>query len=255
MPTSAPETTTTAETEVERLTRRNAFLEAELRRSREELVRFGSDAERSEERLTNKLLMRLGQLRQEKEQLALSVEREEEFLTNTLQRKLRQLQQDKIDLENKLETEQEFMVNRLQKQLEAALNANPGSQNAILDKVNLENELEQEQEYVVNRLQKQVLSVKVEKRKMETRLLEEMMSMVTLLEVQVYANVPAVTALDNLERELHAMKDSIYVRMKKQQAAPISDDISETHALNNEVLLEQLAPGFHRPSFSRRGTL
>ncbi|OQR97838.1 coiled-coil domain 6-like protein [Achlya hypogyna] len=246
---------TPAESELDALRRRNLFLEAELRRSREELVRFGSDAERSEERLTNKLLHRLGQLRLEKEQLALSVEREEEFLTNTLQRKLRQLQQDKIDLENKLETEQEFMVNRLQKQLEAALSANPGGQNAIIDKVKLENELEQEQEYVVNRLQKQVTSVKVEKRKMEQRLLEEMLQMITLLEAQVYSNVPAETALDSLERELQSMKDSIYVRMKKQQATPLTDDISETHSLNNEVLSEQLHPGLQRPPFSRRGTL
>ncbi|OQS05060.1 coiled-coil domain 6 [Thraustotheca clavata] len=242
------------ESEIERLTRRNAYLEAELRRSREELVRFGSDAERSEERLTNKLLVRLGQLRMEKEQLALSVEREEEFLTNTLQRKLRQLQQDKIDLENKMENEQEFMVNRLQKQLEAAQNAS-SSQNAILDKVKLENELEQEQEYVVNRLQKQVMSVKVEKKKMEQRMLEEMLTMVSVLEARIYANVSAEAALDHVERELHTMKDSIYLRMKKQQATPLTDDISETRALNNEVLHEPFNPSLPRLAFFRRGTL
>ncbi|KAF0700082.1 Aste57867_9361 [Aphanomyces stellatus] len=232
--------------EVDRLQRRNTFLEEELRRSREVLVQFGSDAERSEERLTNKLLARLGQLRLEKEKLALSVEREEEFLTNTLQRKLRQLQQDKVDLENKLESEQEFMVNRLQKQLEAALAANPTS--AAADKVQLENELEQEQEYVVNRLQKQVLGVKIEKKKMEHRMLEEMAAMITSLE-------PKVDDPQTMKHALAAMKDAVNDRLKSHMATGVAQDTSETNAINNDVLQEPIpAPSRHH-FINRRGTL
>ncbi|CAK4120678.1 unnamed protein product [Aphanomyces euteiches] len=239
-------TMTVVDPEIDRLTRRNAFLEEELRRSREQLVQFGSDAERSEERLTNKLLARLGQLRMEKEKLALSVEREEEFLTNTLQRKLRQLQQDKVDLENKLESEQEYMVNRLQKQLEAAL-ASTTPSNATADKVQLENELEQEQEYVVNRLQKQVMSVKVEKKRMEQRMLDEMLTMVTSLESHVEDP-------QTMRHALTSLKSAINERLKAHQATGVTQDTSETTALNNEVLQES----FHLPvrhHFSRRGTL
>jgi RecJ-like exonuclease len=47
-----------------------------------------ADAEKQEENITNKLLVRLDILRQEKADLAMKVEQEEEYLTNTLQKKL-----------------------------------------------------------------------------------------------------------------------------------------------------------------------
>ncbi|RHY06960.1 hypothetical protein DYB25_001307 [Aphanomyces astaci] len=244
MPAAAPHVdpstpaAATASYEMESLIRRNAALEDLVRRSREELVRFGSDAERSEERLTNKLLARLGQLRLEKEKLAMNVEREEEFLTNTLQRKLRQLQQDKVDLENKLESEQEFMVNRLQRQLEVA-------NNATADKVQLENELEQEQEYIVNRLQKQVLAVKIEKKKVEQRMLDEMVAMVSSLEA--YAEDPQM-----MKHALATAKEALHERVKAHKATGVAQDTSDTTSLNNEVLLESVSSRHH---LNRRGTL
>ncbi|ETW02619.1 hypothetical protein H310_06084 [Aphanomyces invadans] len=226
--------------EMERLVRRNAALEDEVRRSREELVRFGSDAERSEERLTNKLLARLDRLRLEKEKLALAVEREEEFLTNTLQRKLRQLQQDKVDLENKLENEQEFIVNRLQRQLEVAANA-------TADKVQLENELEQEQEYLVNRLQKQVLGVKIEKKKAEQRMLDEMVALVSSFEA--YVDDPQM-----MKHALASAKEALHARVKAHLASAVAQDTSDATALNSEVLLESVSSPM-RHHLNRRGTL
>jgi coiled-coil domain-containing protein 6 len=227
--------------EMDKLYRRNAYLEEELRRSREELVRFGSDAERNEERMTNKLLVRLGQLRQEKENLALSIEREEEMMTNTLQRKLLQLKQEKIDLENKLEIEQELIVNRLQKQLHAVQVVNPLVQDNNMDKVQLGNELEQEQAFVVNRLKEQVLTVKLEKEQMEQRMLDEMKFMLSTLESHLTNVTDSDTLRDVLEKEIRSMKDAVRIRLQKHQEMTVTDvKTFNTSCLNNAALQETL---------------
>ena len=86
---------------------RTAALELEVKTLRSSLVALGESTEAEEERLTNRLIKRLHDVKSEKEQLALEVEREEGLLTNNLQKKLNQLRKEKVDLENKLEHEQE----------------------------------------------------------------------------------------------------------------------------------------------------
>jgi exonuclease VII large subunit len=85
---------------------------------RADSARTAMELEEEEEKITNKLMKRLTELKQEKEKLARQSESEEEFLTNTLQLRLEELQRQKHSIIASAEAEQEFIVNRLQRQLD-----------------------------------------------------------------------------------------------------------------------------------------
>ena len=67
---------------------RNAILTNEVAKLRAAFAESNSAAEAGEERVVNRMIGRLSDLRKEKEAIALEVEREEELLTNTLSRRL-----------------------------------------------------------------------------------------------------------------------------------------------------------------------
>ncbi|RLN89720.1 hypothetical protein BBJ28_00020337 [Nothophytophthora sp. Chile5] len=259
---------------------RTAALEMEAKMLRAALVALGESTEFEEERMTNRLIKRLSDVKGEKEKLALEVEREEELLTNNLQKKLDQLRKEKVDLENKLENEQEYIVNRLSKQLEAAraekerllqeLQSEDASVRHALEsqvakilheKVHLENELEQEQEFLVNRLQKQLTGMQAEKRRMERKLARENVALfdqmqlkldVLRLECGDDANVFAdgVTKLVAKAKEQQAKKAADGLKTTK-------DDISvlDWAASSSSSCKTQLTPEGLVYQHIRRGTM
>lgn len=80
--------TTTLLPQLNRERQRNAILTNEVAKLRVAFAESNSAAEVGEERVVNRMIGRLSDLRKEKEAIALEVEREEELLTNTLSRRL-----------------------------------------------------------------------------------------------------------------------------------------------------------------------
>ncbi|CAH0517706.1 unnamed protein product [Peronospora belbahrii] len=223
---------------------RTAALELEVKALRASLVALGESTEFEEERMTNRLMKRLHDVKSEKEKLVLEVEREEELLTNKLQKKLNQLRKEKVDLENKLENEQEYIVNRLSKQLEAARrekerllqelqNEDNGVRKALEsqvakilhEKVHLENELEQEQEFLVNRLQKQLSGLHSERRRMERKLAKQNVALLDQMQLKI--DVLRLECGDNVNAFADGVS-KILAKAKKQQAKKAADVVKNT---------------------------
>lgn len=258
---------------------RTAALELEVRTLREALVQMGESTEFEEERIANRLIKRLHELKAEKEKLALEVEREEELLTNSLQKKLLQLRKEKVDLENKLENEQEYIVNRLHKQLEAAkgekerLLQELSSEDAgvrkalesqvariLSEKVHLENELEQEQEFLVNRLQKQLAGMQHEKRRIERKLAKDNLLLLDQLQAKVDAlridsgdNVNAFA--DGVNKLVSKLRDQ-QLRKANDGPRPAKDDISvHSWSAAASAARQTLTPEGVAYQHIRRGTM
>ncbi|KAL6782381.1 hypothetical protein ACKKBG_A06570 [Auxenochlorella protothecoides x Auxenochlorella symbiontica] len=148
--------------------RRCASLQEELKKEKQLAIARQLQAEAEEERLTNKLMQRLDELKTAKLTLTPEVEAEE-GLVASLKRRLDTLTADKAKLEAKLASDQDYVANTLLRKIREVEAEKLKLQR---DKANLENTLEAEQEYISNRLSKQLEQLAMEKNTMMTEKLE-----------------------------------------------------------------------------------
>lgn len=139
--------------------KRSSETAQELQRCKEKSMQVQKAYEEEEEFITNKLLMRLNELKADRVALVKEVEAEEDFLVNTLHRRLDKVQREKADVESKLSMEQDsalILQRRLKDLTEERLCL-------LREKAELENTLEAEQEYISLKLTKQVEKLGSEK--------------------------------------------------------------------------------------------
>lgn len=168
--------------------RRAQALAEENKRLKEASMANHAASEQEEERVMNKLMVRLDGIAREKAEIVRKVEEEEEYLTNTLQAKLLRVQNEKSAIEQSLEQEQEYIVNSLRRKVEQSRvekerlvrdkEALKEQVRALtterarltLEKVKLEQHFEVEEEQIINSLGRQLEELARQKRFLERRL-------------------------------------------------------------------------------------
>lgn len=95
-------------------------------------LQYQTDLEVEEERITNKLLKEIDDLKHKNEEIQLKLS------SDDLVKELDKVKQEKVQMEIAMEEEQEFMVNRLSRQLEesrkfSSMNRSPSSSQPIID--------------------------------------------------------------------------------------------------------------------------